>query len=182
MCVSRSGALRANGGVGELWLSREAGPAKRIVDGRTKVLYERGGTPLSEAGIAGCSFSPDERSLYFLADKYGTSAGLYEVILDKGTLIFLGAANALRVVNTCTDPALVGTLAIYRHDYVQPLKGFAFDWWVLIRPRTGAQIGAIGYSDENLDRFLAVRCGQGEAPPDPPPLRQWECARGITAG
>ncbi len=112
MCVSRSGALRANGGVGELWLSREAGPAKRIVDGRTKVLYERGGTPLSKAGIHGCSFSPDERSLYFLADKYGTSAGLYEVILDKGTLIFLGAANALRVVNTCSDPALVGTLAI----------------------------------------------------------------------
>ena len=42
-------------------------------------------------------------------------------------LLFLGAANDLLVITTCSDPALVGTLAIYRHDYAQPLKGFAFD-------------------------------------------------------
>jgi hypothetical protein len=83
----------------------------------------------------------------------------------------LGAANDFLVITTCSDPALVGTLAIYRHDYAQPLKGFAFDWWVLIRPKTGATIGPIGAADENLDRFLAVRCGHGEAPPVPPPER-----------
>ncbi len=40
-------------------------------------------------------------------------------------------------------------LAIYRHDYEQPFNGFPFDWWVLIRPRTGTKIGPIGDLPEN---------------------------------
>ena len=132
MCVSRSGALRANGGVGELWLSREAGPAKRIVDGRTKVLYERGGTPLSEAGIAGCSFSPDERSLYFLADKYGT-----------------------QLRKACTDVSI--TL-----EQTPLLDGTTLE---VIHLKSAGE-GAMPVFAEDF----------------PALLRQWECARGITAG
>ncbi len=76
-CVSHSGAMHAIAGVGQVSLSRGGAAAKSLFSGSTKVARDVAvGHPLRTAGIYGCRFSPDERTLYFIADKYGTSTGL----------------------------------------------------------------------------------------------------------
>lgn len=167
-CSSASGRLQAKSRGGDLWIQRDGGAPEPLVERATaNVVGEQPGTPLSEGGIYGCQFAPDERSLYFIADNYGTSRGLFAVSLQTRLVALLDAGNAFFVIHECREQTLIGSIAVYRHEYFRPLSGFAYDWWVLIRP-SGKEVGPIG-QDENLDRFMFRRCGQGEAPPAPPP-------------
>lgn len=167
-CSSPSRRLHATLRDGDIWIQRDGNAPEPLVErARAKVIADPLGAPFNEAGIYACIFAPDARSIYFIADKYGTSRGVFAVSLKSKVVTMLDAGNAFFVIQECREPDLIGSIGVYRHDYRSPVTGFAHDWWVLIRP-DGRQIGPIG-QDENLDRFMFRRCGQGEAPADPPP-------------
>jgi hypothetical protein len=110
-CSSRSGELHATLRNEDLWLSRGNGAPRALVErAKTKVIGDARGVPLSDAGIYGCDFAPDGRSVYFLADKYGTSRGLFAVDLSTTAVRFVDAANGFFVLQECRDPTLVEVL------------------------------------------------------------------------
>jgi len=124
--------------------------------------------PLGERfAFSDLTFAPDGRELYFEDYGWGTSRALYAVAIDTGAVRFVLDANAYRAVDSCRDASLVGRILTYEHSHWDPLPGAVADWYFLADPQ-GKRLGIVGPAEENVQRFMARRCGQGEAPPEVP--------------
>ena len=153
-----------------LWVSRkDGGEPRKLVDVETaKVENPPRGITLAEATmIFDLSFSADGKKVYFQTDGWTTSAALYVVDLDGAKLRFVHDANGYTVIRACTDQQQVGLLIINQHSYFDPIPSSPVDWYFLIDEK-GKRLGIVGPETENVDRFMAKRCGIGVAPPDPP--------------
>jgi hypothetical protein len=153
-----------------LWVSRkDGGEARKLVDVETtQVENPPRGITLGEAsGIFDLSFSPDGKKVYFQTDGWATSLALYVVEIDGAKLRFVRDANGYAVIRACTDTKQIGRLIILQHSYFDPIPTGPVDWYFLIDEQ-GQRLGIVGPEPENVERFMAKRCGVGVAPPDPP--------------
>jgi hypothetical protein len=163
----RSGSEK---GKASLWVaSKDGSQTRMLVDAASaRVENPHDGAPLAEtSGLFGLSFSADGKTLYFQADGWATSLALYSVEIDSGAVRYVHDANGYVVIRACKDKKHVGRLIILEHRYFDPIPTSAVDWYFLIDDRAGRH-GIVGPDPENVDRFLARRCGVGAAPPDPP--------------
>lgn len=110
-----------------------------LLSGRPDTVPER-----SLAMLSSPAFSPDGRTVYFMAAGWATSGAVHALDVATGRTRFVAPGNALRVV-----PAgeYAGHLAVQQHRYF--LGGGAYDWYWLLTPE-GKEVGAIG---ETLDLF-----------------------------
>lgn len=110
-----------------------------LLTGRPDTVPERSLSMLSSP-----AFSPDGRTVYFMAAGWATSGAVHALDLATGRSRFVAPGNELRVV-----PAgeYAGHLVVQQHRYF--LGGGAYDWYWLLTPE-GEEVGAIG---ETLDLF-----------------------------
>jgi hypothetical protein len=149
-----------------LWVSEADGSEKRALFQAKSVKVENPpeGTSLGQtSALFGLEFSSDGKRIYFQADGWGTSLALYSVEVESGRVRFIHDANGYQVIRKCSDPAYVGRLIILEHRYFDPIPTSAVDWYFLIDDRAKRH-GIVGPTRENVHRFLANRCGVGQAP------------------
>jgi hypothetical protein len=111
------------------------------------------------------AFSADRKRLYFQTDGWGTSLALYAIDLDTRKPSLFKDANSYRVVTSCKDETLKDHLILAQHRYFKGIVG-TYDWYWLFSPN-GQEVGPIGPSATNVDRFLHKRCGVGDAVAEP---------------
>ncbi len=165
--VSRGGVLRS------LWVANRDGTEAREVvslDGSVATLPEGDKGTIPSEALFSPSFSADDKSVYFQADGWATSMALYSVDLKSGAVRFVSDANGYEVIGQCRDKSLVGSIIAYRHSYSELPLG-AVDWFFLLGQSGKAQ-GALGPTEENVERFLHNRCGDAQRAAVPALLKQ----------
>jgi hypothetical protein len=127
-------------------------------------------------------WSPDDSSVYFLANAWGTDHALYAVDVRTGDVRFLSASNKLLVLDDCANPSVRGTLVVAPH-HGGPLLNFhgvdPLDWLFLL-DATGNLLGPI----RNVDRVRSIYCASGADASvpllqKPPGLRQFVCRERV---
>jgi hypothetical protein len=141
-------------------------PALAGFDGQGDFRGEARDSALQFAGgVNGMVLSPDDKVLYVLTNGWATTNIIYAVDLTSGKARFVSDSNRLQVISDCTDPKLIGKLVLQLLH--TRLRGHAVMDYRYLGDEDGTVIGVLGRSDENVARFLALRCGRGTAAPAP---------------
>jgi hypothetical protein len=160
---------RRDQGVSSIWIAAQDGTKpQRVFDVGSDQAKEPDGklARLASDAVYDLQFSGDNRSVFFQADHWATSAALYRLDLATHKAVFVVDANGYNVITRCPKQSqLVGSIIAYRHTY-DVLLATAFDVYTLVDP-TGHKRGVIGPSPDNVDRYLHNSCAQTAS--DPPP-------------
>ena len=97
------------------------------------------------AGIQSPQFSPDGNRLYFLSAGWATSGAVHVIDLETKQTRLLSPGNTLHVIQ---KGRYQGHLIVSMHKYW--LGGGSYDWYWLLDPNDGKEIGPIG---EDLEEF-----------------------------
>ena len=161
-------------GSGERRLLLEMGQLNLIEKDRvTKDFLER--TP---GRIYFFEFSFDDRRIYYLSDAWGNERGLFSVELATGaTRYVMGAANYFNVIDDCQEPDFLGKIVVRSHLTEVGPSPRVVDWFYVMDEQA-TRVGVVGPTFDDVETFMARRCGVGSATPPrrraqiPPSLRR----------
>jgi len=140
--------VRGDTTASELWIVEVGGgPPRRLVAPR----------PADEpranlTRFASPRFSPDGRTVYFLAEAWATSGAVHAVELATGRVRYVCPGNSLEVV---PRGEYAGHLMVHQHRYF--VGGGSYDWVWLVTP-AGRDVGPIGDSTEQFEEtFVRIK-------------------------
>jgi len=103
-------------------------------------------------GFYNLRFSIDNKELYFITDAWTTSGAIHGVNLETGQTKFVTDGDIFAII---PSGEYAGKIIVRKHKYF--VGPGSYDWYWLVDPRTGKEIGPIG---ESIDEFYDIYiCG-----------------------